>query len=72
MRGSRIPPTPWSPYAAFNPLDLPPGGEHENDCTMLSDIFPTGWHGTRLAGLEAGATVAVFSVLSPRRREERR
>jgi len=46
--------------------------ERENDCTMLSDIFPTGWHGTRLAGLEAGATVAVFSVLSPRRREERR
>jgi glutathione-independent formaldehyde dehydrogenase len=29
---------------------------------MLSDIFPTGWHGTRLAGLEAGDSVAVFGA----------
>ena len=30
------------PYADFNLLELPPGDEHENDFTMLSDIFPTG------------------------------
>ena len=34
----------------------PPGDEHENDFTMLSDIFPTGWHGTVLAGVAARAT----------------
>lgn len=38
------------PYADVNLLRLPPGSEHENDFTMLSDIFPTGWHGTELAG----------------------
>jgi glutathione-independent formaldehyde dehydrogenase len=29
---------------------------------MLSDIFPTGWHGTELAGLEPGDSVAVFGA----------
>jgi glutathione-independent formaldehyde dehydrogenase len=50
------------PYADFNLLDLPPGEDHENDFTALSDIFPTGWHGTRLSGLEAGDSVAVFGA----------
>jgi glutathione-independent formaldehyde dehydrogenase len=50
------------PHADFNLLELPPGKEHENDFTMLSDIFPTGWHGTELAGMEAGDTVAVFGA----------
>jgi glutathione-independent formaldehyde dehydrogenase len=50
------------PFADFNLLDLPHGEEHENDFTMLSDIFPTGWHGTRLAGLEAGDSAAVFGA----------
>ncbi|WP_067499091.1 glutathione-independent formaldehyde dehydrogenase [Actinoplanes sp. TFC3] len=50
------------PYADFNLLELPPGGEHENDFTMLSDIFPTGWHGTELAGLQPGDRVAVFGA----------
>ncbi|MBO0845715.1 MAG: glutathione-independent formaldehyde dehydrogenase [Nocardioides sp.] len=50
------------PYADFNLLDLPSGDEHENDFTTLSDIFPTGWHGTRLSGLEPGDTVAVFGA----------
>jgi glutathione-independent formaldehyde dehydrogenase len=50
------------PYADFNLLELPPGGEHENDFTMLSDIFPTGYHGTELAGVVAGDTVAVFGA----------
>ena len=38
------------PYADVNLLELPPGNEHELDFTMLSDIFPTGYHGTELAG----------------------
>ena len=50
------------PFADFNLLSLPPGEEHENDFTMLSDIFPTGWHGTRLSGLEPGDSVAVFGA----------
>jgi threonine dehydrogenase-like Zn-dependent dehydrogenase len=42
------------PWADFNLLRLPPGAEHENDFTMLSDIFPTGYHGTEFApGREA-------------------
>ncbi|SCG54003.1 glutathione-independent formaldehyde dehydrogenase [Micromonospora humi] len=50
------------PYADFNLLRLPSGTEHENDFTMLSDIFPTGWHGTELAGQAPGDTVAVFGA----------
>ncbi|GLY64917.1 glutathione-independent formaldehyde dehydrogenase [Amycolatopsis taiwanensis] len=50
------------PYADFNLLDLPPGEDHENDFTMLSDIFPTGWHGTELAGMRPGDSVAVFGA----------
>jgi glutathione-independent formaldehyde dehydrogenase len=50
------------PYADFNLLELPPGREHENDFTMLSDIFPTGWHGTELAGMRPGDRVAVFGA----------
>jgi glutathione-independent formaldehyde dehydrogenase len=48
------------PFADFNLLPLPPGTEHENDFTMLSDIFPTAWHGTVLAGIRPGDAVAVF------------
>ena len=48
------------PYADFNLLDLPEGTEYENDFTMLSDIFPTAWHGTRLAGLVPGDACVVF------------
>ncbi|MGW4487411.1 glutathione-independent formaldehyde dehydrogenase [Amycolatopsis sp. NPDC004368] len=50
------------PYADFNLLDLPPGTEYENDFTMLSDIFPTGWHGTELANMRPGDRVAVFGA----------
>ena len=50
------------PWADFNLLKLPPGGEHEQDFTMLSDIFPTGYHGTELAGVEPGKTVAIFGA----------
>ena len=50
------------PWADFNLLKLPAGTEHENDFTMLSDIFPTGYHGTELAGVSPGDTVAVFGA----------
>src|SRR2546427_10198917 len=48
------------PWADFNLLKLPAGTEYENDFTMLSDIFPTGYHGTELAGVSPGDTVAIF------------
>ena len=50
------------PYGDANLLTLPEGTEHENDFTMLSDIFPTGWHGTELAGMQPGDDVAVFGA----------
>ncbi|MCW2610955.1 MAG: alcohol dehydrogenase GroES protein [Cryptosporangiaceae bacterium] len=50
------------PYADFQLLELPAGTEHENDFTMLSDIFPTGWHGTELAGMRSGDRVVVFGA----------
>lgn len=50
------------PWADFNLLKLPEGTEHENDFTMLSDIFPTGFHGAELAGVGPGDTVAVFGA----------
>jgi glutathione-independent formaldehyde dehydrogenase len=50
------------PHADFNLLDLPAGTEHENDFTMLSDIFPTGWHGTELAGMQPGDDVVVYGA----------
>jgi glutathione-independent formaldehyde dehydrogenase len=50
------------PWADFNLLELPAGTEHENDFTMLSDIFPTGYHGTELAGVRPGDTVVIFGA----------
>ncbi|MFB9235400.1 glutathione-independent formaldehyde dehydrogenase [Plantactinospora siamensis] len=50
------------PYADFNLLTLPEGNQFENDFTMLSDIFPTAYHGTELAGVEPGDEVAVFGA----------
>src|SRR5579875_3227914 len=50
------------PWADFNLLELPPGDEHEQDFTMLSDIFPTGYHGAELAGVTPGKTVAIFGA----------
>src|SRR4051812_37502673 len=50
------------PYADFNLLELPPGQDHERDFTMLSDIFPTGYHGCELADIGPGHTVAVFGA----------
>jgi glutathione-independent formaldehyde dehydrogenase len=50
------------PWADFNLLALPAGDEHEQDFAMLSDIFPTGYHGAVLAEVGPGDTVAVFGA----------
>jgi threonine dehydrogenase-like Zn-dependent dehydrogenase len=50
------------PYADFNALKLPEGDEHEDAFALLADIFPTGWHGTELANLEPGDSVAIFGA----------
>lgn len=50
------------PFADFNCLKLPPGEEHEADFALLADIFPTGYHGTELADVRPGETVAVYGA----------
>lgn len=51
------------PFADFNCLVLPKDAEErEEDYVMLSDIFPTGWHATELAGLKAGESVAIYGA----------
>ncbi|RDH80554.1 aldehyde dehydrogenase [Mycolicibacterium moriokaense] len=51
------------PFADFNALQLPEDSvDKENDYVMLADIFPTGWHGTRLARVQPGDTVAVYGA----------
>ncbi|WP_334170267.1 glutathione-independent formaldehyde dehydrogenase [Sinomonas sp.] len=50
------------PWADFNLLKLPEGKEHESDFTLLSDIFPTGYHGAELAGVSPGHTAVVFGA----------
>ncbi|MDI9977177.1 formaldehyde dehydrogenase, glutathione-independent [Rhodococcus sp. IEGM 1307] len=51
-----------APYADFNLLRFPDRDqamEKIRDLTMLSDIFPTGYHGVVTAGVHAGSTVYV-------------
>jgi glutathione-independent formaldehyde dehydrogenase len=52
------------PFGDVNCLKLPgkPGDELEDDFLLLSDVFPTGYHGTQLAGVAPGTTVAVFGA----------
>ena len=52
------------PYADFNCLKLPgtPGDQWEDDFLLLSDVFPTAFHATELAGVTPGKTVAVFGA----------
>ncbi len=52
------------PFADFNALRLPgeEGDEFENDFAMLSDIFPTGYHGAAMAEVSPGDTVAVYGA----------
>ncbi|MBV9281178.1 MAG: formaldehyde dehydrogenase, glutathione-independent [Chloroflexi bacterium] len=50
------------PYADFNCLKFPDRDramEKIKDLTMLSDIFPTGYHGAFTAGVTTGSTVYV-------------
>ncbi len=50
------------PYADFNLLKFPDNEqalEYIRDLTMLSDIFPTGFHGAVTAGVGPGVTVYV-------------
>lgn len=49
------------PFGDSNCLKLPDDAEEkENDYVMLSDIFPTGWHCTELAGARPGDAVVVY------------
>lgn len=51
------------PFGDFNALRLPEDSvEKENDYSMLSDIWPTGHHGTQLAGLRPGDSVVVYGA----------
>jgi glutathione-independent formaldehyde dehydrogenase len=52
------------PFGDFNYcLLLPPDAEEkESDYVMLSDIFPTGFHATVLAGVEAGDSVVIYGA----------
>src|SRR6202000_2057038 len=50
------------PYADFNVLKFPDKDRAMakiRDLTMLSDIFPTGYHGAKTAGVTTGSTVYV-------------
>ena len=52
----------WCPFADFNLLKFPDRDqalEKILDLTMLSDIFPTGYHGAYTAGVTTGSTVYV-------------
>jgi glutathione-independent formaldehyde dehydrogenase len=52
------------PFADVNCLKVPgtPGDELEDDFVLLADIFPTAFHATELANVQAGSTVAVFGA----------
>jgi glutathione-independent formaldehyde dehydrogenase len=51
------------PYADYNCLQLPDDAdEKEKDYVMLADIFPTGWHATRLANLQPGQSIIIFGA----------
>ncbi len=51
------------PFADFNCLVLPSDAEEkEVDYVMLADIWPTGWHATELAAVEAGDFVVVYGA----------
>ncbi|MFD1722651.1 glutathione-independent formaldehyde dehydrogenase [Amnibacterium endophyticum] len=51
------------PYADFNALVLPDDArEKQKDYTMLSDILPTGYHGTELAQVRTGDSVVIYGA----------
>jgi glutathione-independent formaldehyde dehydrogenase len=51
------------PYGDFNCLRLPEDArEKQDDYAFMSDIFPTGWHCTRLAGLQPGESIVIYGA----------
>ena len=51
------------PYGYFNCQILPEDAhEKENDYPKLSDIFPTGYHATELAGVKPGESVVIYGA----------
>ena len=51
------------PYADWNALVLPEDArEKQNDYVMLSDILPTGYHGTELAQVGIGDSVVIWGA----------
>ena len=49
------------PFGDFNCLLLPPDAkDRQKDYVMLSDIFPTGYHATELAGVQPGESVVIY------------
>jgi glutathione-independent formaldehyde dehydrogenase len=51
------------PYADWNALVLPDDArEKQNDYVMLSDILPTGFHGTELAQVGFGESVVIWGA----------
>ena len=51
------------PFGDFNCLKLPEDAKNrQNDYVMLSDVFPTGWHATRLAGLKPGDSIVIYGA----------
>jgi threonine dehydrogenase-like Zn-dependent dehydrogenase len=51
------------PYGDYNCLVLPEDAKQkERDYVMLSDIFPTGWHATRMATLVPGDSVVIYGA----------
>lgn len=49
------------PYAHTNLVAIPPGVS-DDQAIMVSDIFPTGWFGARLAEVGPGDLVAIFGA----------
>ena len=51
------------PWADWNALVLPEDAEEkQNDYVMLSDILPTGYHGTQLADVRLGDSVVIYGA----------
>ncbi|MDB4966292.1 MAG: Threonine dehydrogenase [Myxococcales bacterium] len=49
------------PFGDFNCLRLPDDAEEKQlDYVMVSDIFPTGYHATELAGVQPGDSVVIY------------
>ncbi|MFI7033138.1 glutathione-independent formaldehyde dehydrogenase [Microbispora rosea] len=51
------------PFGDFNCLVLPEDArERQTDYVMLADIWPTGWHATQLACVQAGDSVVIYGA----------